>query len=71
MKSFETAEANFAAKRAANLVDAPKSGDVPLGGREIRRLLCLNGEWEGTRDGGKSWLKVRLPNEVVGHESIP
>ena len=71
MKSFETAEANFAAKRAANLADAPKSGDAPLGGREIRRRLCLNGEWEGTRDGGKSWLKVRLPNEVVGHYFIP
>ena len=71
MRAFGKAERTFAETRAANLKGAPKSVDLPLGGQEARRKLCLNGEWDGSVDGGTSWQKVRLPSLVSGHYFQP
>ena len=65
-KAFGAAEARFAAERAASLRGAPASVDLPLDGSEARRKLCLNGMWEGSVDGGRSWQTVRLPDFVTG-----
>lgn len=67
MSAFGVAERRFAAVREKNLVGAPKSADKSLDGRELRRKLCLNGDWSGSIDGGKTWESVRVPMSVSGH----
>lgn len=67
MQAFETAERNFAAERARNLAGAPKSVDLPLDGSECRKKLCLNGQWEGSLDGGRTWTPTRLPRLLCCH----
>ncbi|MGN0834120.1 MAG: acetylxylan esterase [Kiritimatiellia bacterium] len=71
LQAFGVAEARFAAERAKNLRGAPVSSDLPLDGAEVRRKLCLNGRWEGSVDGGRSWQSVRLPDFVSGHYFQP
>ena len=66
-EAFKAAERRFAAIREGNLADAPNSSDRPLGGKETRRKLCLNGDWSGSADGGKTWESVRVPLMVSGH----
>ncbi len=60
-KGFRAAEANFDAVRVKALVGAKKSVDEALPPQESRRKLCINGIWDASVDGGKTWEPFRLP----------
>ncbi len=66
-KGFRVAEANFDAVRAKALVGAKKSIDGALPPQESRRKLCINGFWDASVDGGKTWEKFRLPQAQMDY----
>ena len=60
-------EAEIAAARAQAVAKAPRSTALPLEAAPgLRSRLCVNGHWEASTDGGKSWSDIVLPARILG-----
>jgi len=66
-KGYAQAEAAYAEQRARLAAHGAKSVDEPLppAPRDVRRRLCVNGLWEASADGGRTWEPRRVPGLMI------
>lgn len=66
-KSYEIAEKDYADARAQAAARGSRSTDEPLPPvpHDVRSRLCVNGLWDVSGDGGKTWEKLTVPMRVV------
>lgn len=66
-EGYAFVEDAYAKKRARAAADGARSVDEPLPPvpRGLRRRLCVNGEWELSGDGGRTWERRPVPIKII------
>ncbi len=61
-EAYAAREAKYAAQHAAAAARGRPSVSEPFEPCARRSVLCLNGDWEASADGGKTWGRAHVPS---------